>query len=165
MFENPSSLFPMVRFVPYMGVIWTIHEASKLGFYNGHPEWCNVGQGQPEVGEITGAPPRINSVSLEEPIDAAYGPVGGTPEVRAAVADWINRTYRRGLKPYSAENISFASGGRLALTRLFSIFKDGSRIAYKNPDYTAYEDYLYPLRHSCELIELRAQEKKALSLI
>lgn len=47
MFENPSSLFPMVRFVPYMGVIWTIHEASKLGFYNGHPEWCNVGQGQP----------------------------------------------------------------------------------------------------------------------
>ena len=159
MFENPSSLFPMARFVPYMGVIWTIHEASKLGFYNGHPEWCNVGQGQPEVGEITGAPPRIKSVSLEEPIDAAYGPVGGTPEVRAAVADWINRTYRRGLKPYSAENISFASGGRLALTRLFSIFKDGSRIAYKNPDYTAYEDYLYPLRHSCELIELRAQEK------
>ena len=50
MFENPSSLFPMARFVPYMGVIWTIHEASKLGFYNGHPEWCNVGQGQPEVG-------------------------------------------------------------------------------------------------------------------
>ena len=35
MFENPSSLFPMVRFVPYMGVIWTIHEASKLGFYHG----------------------------------------------------------------------------------------------------------------------------------
>ena len=51
MFENPSSLFPMARFVPYMGVIWTIHEASQLGFYNGHPEWCNVGQGQPEVGE------------------------------------------------------------------------------------------------------------------
>ena len=81
-----------------------------------------VGQGQPEVGEIPKAPPRINSVSLEELIDAAYGPVGGTPEVRAAVADWINRTYRRGLKPYSVENISFASGGRLALTRLFSIF-------------------------------------------
>lgn len=107
MFENPTSLFPMVRFVPYMGVIWTIHEASKLGFYNGHPEWCNVGQGQPEVGEIPKAPPRINSVSLEELIDASYGPVGGTPEVRAAVADWINRTYRRGLKPYSVENISF----------------------------------------------------------
>lgn len=33
MFENPTSLFPMVRIVPYMGVIWTIHEASKLGFY------------------------------------------------------------------------------------------------------------------------------------
>lgn len=35
MFENPSSLFPMARFVPYMGVIWTIHEASKLGFTMG----------------------------------------------------------------------------------------------------------------------------------
>ena len=76
MFENPTSLFPMVRIVPYMGVIWTIHEASKLGFYNGHPEWCNVGQGQPEVGEIPKAPPRINSVSLEELIDAAYGRSG-----------------------------------------------------------------------------------------
>lgn len=151
--------FPMVRHVPYMGVIWTIHEASKLGFYNGSPDWCNIGQGQPEVGMLPEAPERINSVQLEGLKDAAYGPVGGTLEVRDAVADWINRTYRKGMKPYVAENISFASGGRLALTRLFSIFKDSSRIAYKNPDYTAYEDYLYFLRHTCELIELRAKEQ------
>ena len=158
MSEYDSADFPMVRYVPYMGVIWTVNEASKLGFYNGHPDWCNVGQGQPEVGEIEGAPARIESIQLE-PCDAAYGPVGGTVEVREAIADWVNRTYRKGMSQYTAENVSFACGGRLALTRLYSIFKDGARIAYKNPDYTAYEDYLYPLRHNCELIELRAEEK------
>lgn len=156
--EYGSTDFPMVRYVPYMGVIWTVNEASKLGFYNGHPDWCNVGQGQPEVGTIEDAPDRIESLKLQ-PSDAAYGPVGGTPEVREAIADWVNRTYRKGMSQYTAENVSFACGGRLALTRLYSIFKDGARIAYKNPDYTAYEDYLYPLRHNCELIELRAEEK------
>ena len=156
--EYGGADFPMVRYVPYMGVIWTVNEASKLGFYNGHPDWCNVGQGQPEVGTIDGAPDRIESLKLQ-PSDAAYGPVGGTPEVREAIADWVNRTYRKGMSQYTAENVSFACGGRLALTRLYSIFKDGARIAYKNPDYTAYEDYLYPLRHNCELIELRAEEK------
>ena len=156
--EYGSTDFPMVRYVQYMGVIWTVNEASKLGFYNGHPDWCNVGQGQPEVGTIEGAPDRIESLKLQ-PSDAAYGPVGGTPEVREAIADWVNRTYRKGMSQYTAENVSFACGGRLALTRLYSIFKDGARIAYKNPDYTAYEDYLYPLRHNCELIELRAEEK------
>ena len=156
--EYGSADFPMVRYVPYMGVIWTVNEASKLGFYNGHPDWCNVGQGQPEVGTIVGSLERIEKLILE-PSDAAYGPVGGTPEVREAIADWVNRTYRKGMSQYTAENVSFACGGRLALTRLYSIFKDGTRIAYKNPDYTAYEDYLYPLRHNCELIELRAEEK------
>lgn len=156
--EYGSADFPMVRYVPYMGVIWTVNEASKLGFYNGHPDWCNVGQGQPEVGTIDGAPDRIESLKLQ-PSDAAYGPVGGTLEVREAIADWVNRTYRKGMSQYTAENVSFACGGRLALTRLYSIFKDGARIAYKNPDYTAYEDYLYSLRHNCELIELRAEEK------
>ena len=35
--------------VPYMGVIFVVAEAVKLGFYNGHPDWANLGQGQPEV--------------------------------------------------------------------------------------------------------------------
>ena len=68
--------FPMVRYVPYMGVIWATNEASKLGYYNGHPDWCNLGQGQPEVGDIPGAPPRIRDIALT-PQDQAYGPLGG----------------------------------------------------------------------------------------
>ena len=59
---DASASFPMVRDVPYMGVIWVVHEASKLGFRNGHPEWCNLGQGQPEVGDMPGAPARIQNV-------------------------------------------------------------------------------------------------------
>ena len=60
-----------------MGVIWVVHEAHKRGFWNGHPDWCNLGQGQPEIGPMEGAPPRLSSVQLE-PGDHAYGPIGGT---------------------------------------------------------------------------------------
>jgi aspartate/methionine/tyrosine aminotransferase len=77
-----------------MGVIWVVAEAMKLGFRNGHPEWCNLGQGQPEVGEIDGAPPRPLEIKIE-PGDHAYGPVGGTEELRQAVADHYNRLYRQ----------------------------------------------------------------------
>ncbi len=158
-----SKLFPMVRDVPYMGVIWVVYQASLRGFVNGDPDWCNLGQGQPEVGEMAGDMPRINHIDLE-PGDHAYGPVGGTLEVREAIADMINRQYRQGKMPYGPENISFASGGRLALTRLYTILADGCRIAYKNPDYTAYEDYLYGLRNRCMLLPIYARAEDAFKI-
>ena len=158
-----NTQFSMVRYVPYMGVIWATNEASKLGYYNGHPDWCNLGQGQPEVGPVAGAPERINHIDLK-PLDHAYGPLGGTVEVREAICDYVNRTYRQGKSKYTIDNVSFASGGRLALTRLYSIFADGTRIGYKNPDYTAYEDYLNTLRQRCALIEIRADEKDGFSV-
>ena len=158
-----DSRFSMVRPVPYMGVIWATNEASKLGYYNGHPDWCNLGQGQPEVGVIPGAPPRISDIALT-PQDHAYGPLGGTVEVRQAICDFINRSYRQGKSQYTIDNISFASGGRLTLTRLFSILADGDRVGYKNPDYTAYEDYLNTLRQRCVLMEIRASEEDAFSV-
>ncbi len=34
-----------LRDIPYMGVIYVVAEAMKLGFRNGHPDWCNLGQG------------------------------------------------------------------------------------------------------------------------
>ncbi len=57
MLDNPS-FAKTIRDVPYMGVIYVVWRASQLGFYNGHPDWSNLGQGQPEVGELPGAPPR-----------------------------------------------------------------------------------------------------------
>jgi len=127
------------REVPFMGVIWVVHEASKLGFTNGHPDWCNLGQGQPEVGEMPGAPPRISSVELK-PEDHAYGPLGGTLELREAIAAHTNRLYRKGKRSqYTAANVCVAQGGRLALTRIFAALGEGN-VGYQLPDYTAYED-------------------------
>ena len=83
------------REVPYMGVIWVVSEAVKRGFWNGNPDWCNLGQGQPEIGEMEGAPDRLRNV-LIEPEDQAYGPINGTDEMREAVAKHYNRYYRRG---------------------------------------------------------------------
>ncbi len=54
-----------LRQIPFMGVIYVVDEAMKLGFRNGHPDWCNLGQGQPEVGEMEGAPPRITEIRVE----------------------------------------------------------------------------------------------------
>ena len=130
-----------LREVPYMGVIFVVAEAVKLGFSNGHPDWSNLGQGQPEVGPMAGAPPRIESVALQ-PADHAYGPLEGLSELRERVAEHYNRLYRR-RKPsqYGSRNVAIAQGGRLALTRAMAALGPVS-IGYQLPDYTAYEDML-----------------------
>jgi aspartate/methionine/tyrosine aminotransferase len=147
-----------LREVPYMGVIWVVHEASKLGFVNGSPDWCNLGQGQPEVGPMEGAPQRIETVALR-PEDHAYGPLGGTIELRTAVAAHVNRLYRRGQRSqYGPENVCVAAGGRLALTRAFAAL-GAVNVGYQLPDYTAYED-MFDL-HLARLhpVPIRAREE------
>jgi aspartate/methionine/tyrosine aminotransferase len=129
------------RDLPFMGVIHVNNEAMKAGWKMGDPAWSNLGQGQPEVGEMAGAPPRMNRFDLD-PGDHAYGPVEGIPEYRQAIADHYNRLYRRGhASQYTIENVAAAPGGRAALTRLFAIL-DRCRLGYFTPDYTAYEDAL-----------------------
>jgi aspartate/methionine/tyrosine aminotransferase len=128
-----------LREVPYMGVIYVVAEARKLGFYNGHPDWANLGQGQPEVGEMDGAPRRIQSVEIE-PADHAYGPLEGIDALREVVAAHYNRLFRAGgRKRYAPANVSIAQGGRLGLTRVFAAL-GAHGIGYQLPDYTAYED-------------------------
>lgn len=128
-----------LREVPYMGVIFVVAEAAKRGFWNGNPEWSNLGQGQPEVGDMEGAPPRPTSVEIL-PQDHAYGPLEGTPELREAVAAHYNRLYRQGRKSrYTATNVCIAAGGRLALTRAMAAL-GAVNVGYQLPDYTAYED-------------------------
>src|SRR5262245_24046282 len=91
------------RPVPRTGVIFVTEEALARGYRSGHPEWSNLGQGQPEAGDLPGAPPRIDAIDID-PRDHEYAPVAGLVELRAAVADFYNRTYRRGLpSQYSAE--------------------------------------------------------------
>ncbi len=146
------------REVPYMGVIWVVHEAHKRGFYNGHPDWSNLGQGQPEVGEMAGAPPRLMDVALQ-PGDHAYGPLGGTDELRQLIAEHYNRLYRQGKSSkYTRDNVSVASGGRLALTRVVAALADGA-LGYQVPDYTAYEDLIGYHAHRLRPVLLTGREE------
>lgn len=80
-----SDDFHAFRPVPKTGVIFVTSEATKLGFSSSHPESCNLGQGQPETGELPGAPPRIHDVAIAAD-DQEYAPVAGLWELREAVA-------------------------------------------------------------------------------
>lgn len=124
-----------------MGVIWVTDEAIKLGYYNGNPDWVNLGQGEPETGEMNGAPERITHFNIGTE-DNQYGPINGLLLLRQAIADYYNRLYRKGKdSKYTAENVSVVMGGRLALSRIFSIL--GSiRLGYKSPEYPAYGDLI-----------------------
>src|SRR6266404_1878334 len=136
-----QSTIPGFRFVPRTGVIYVMHEAMRHGFNYDAPQWANLGQGSPETGPIPGAPPRIESLVIPAS-KQQYGPVAGNSDLRQAVADFYNTTFRRGKKSkYTRENVSIASGGRLALTRLASALGN-INMGHFIPDYTAYEELL-----------------------
>ena len=136
-----DTTIPGFRSVPRTGVIYVTHEATRHGFVYGHPEWANLGQGSPETGLIPGAPARIEAVTIA-PAAQQYGTVGGVKNLRQSVADFYNAIYRRGKKSqYTADNVSIAGGGRLALTRLASALGN-INMGHFIPDYTAYEELL-----------------------
>ena len=83
------------RPVPRTGVIYVTVEAQKRGFSLDAPDWCNLGQGQPDTGVLPGAPSRVTHIEVHES-DLDYAPVPGVWELREAVADLYNRLFRRG---------------------------------------------------------------------
>jgi hypothetical protein len=132
---------PAFRTVPRTGVIYVTTEATRLGFRSSDPDWCNLGQGQPETGELPGAPPRIHRVAVDVD-DQEYAPVAGLPELRQAIAGLYNRLYRRGAKSqYTAENVAVSGGGRGSLTRAAASLGHVN-LGHFLPDYTAYEELL-----------------------
>ncbi len=138
---RPEPRISAFRPVPRTGVIYVTTEASKLGFTSTAPDWCNLGQGQPETGALPGAPARLSAVPIA-PDDQEYAPVAGLWELREAIADLYNRLYRRGLPSrYSAENVSISGGGRAALTRAAASLGQ-INLGHFLPDYTAYEELL-----------------------
>ncbi len=139
--ETDQPTIPGFRFVPRTGVIYVMHEATGHGFSYDDPQWANLGQGSPETGAIPGAPPRIESVTIAAP-HQQYAPVVGNKNLCQAVADFYNAVYRRDKRSkYTNENVSIASGGRLALTRLASALGNVN-MGHFIPDYTAYEELL-----------------------
>jgi aspartate/methionine/tyrosine aminotransferase len=129
------------RTVPRTGVIYVTSEATRLGFSASNPEWCNLGQGQPETGALPNAPPRVEHVAIDVD-DQEYAPVAGIGELREAIANLYNTLYRKGAKSkYSAENVCVSGGGRMALTRAAASLGQ-INLGHFLPDYTAYEELL-----------------------
>lgn len=136
-----ESSIPGFRFVPRTGVIYVMHEAAAHGFSYDDLQWANLGQGSPETGVISDAPPRIEAVTIAGS-HQQYAPVAGNKDLCQAVADFYNEVYRRDKKSkYTRDNVSIASGGRLALTRLASALGNVN-MGHFIPDYTAYEELL-----------------------
>jgi aspartate/methionine/tyrosine aminotransferase len=136
----PSAI-PGFRPVPFTGVIYVMAEAARRGYRYGHPGWCNLGQGQPETGDLAGAPPRVHDVTIDVD-DQEYAPVPGIWELREAVAALYNVLYRQGkASQYAAHNVCICGGGRASLTRTVAALGDVN-LGHFLPDYTAYEELL-----------------------
>jgi hypothetical protein len=143
--DTPSETVASFRPVPRTGVIYVNEEATKRGYHADSPDWCNLGQGQPEISPLPGAPDRIRSIEID-PADHEYAPVPGLWEVREAIAELYNQLYRKGKSSqYTAENVAIASGGRAALTRVVASLGHVN-LGHFLPDYTAYEELLDSFR-------------------
>ncbi|HET9466704.1 MAG TPA: pyridoxal phosphate-dependent aminotransferase [Gemmatimonadales bacterium] len=132
---------PGFRPVPFTGVIFVMAEAGRRGYRYGHPDWCNLGQGQPETGPLPGAPPRVVQIPVG-PDDQDYAPIPGLWELRRAVAELYNELYRKGQKSqYTERNVCICAGGRSSLTRAVAALGEVN-LGHFLPDYTAYEELL-----------------------
>ncbi len=139
--QVPPPDVPGFRPVPFTGVIYVMAAATEEGYRYGHPDWCNLGQGQPETGPLPGSPPRIRELAIS-PSDQEYAPVAGISELREAVAALYNDLYRRGKESrYGPENVCICGGGRLGLTRTVAALGE-INLGHFLPDYTAYEELL-----------------------
>lgn len=142
--QSPTSspdLPSAFRVVPKTGVIYVTTEATRLGFGTDNGDWCNLGQGMPEAGELPGAPKRQSQVIINL-ADQEYAPVAGIWELRESVASLYNKLFRRGMpSQYSAENVAISGGGRAALTRCAAALGHVN-LGHFLPDYTAYEELL-----------------------
>ncbi|HEX3273824.1 MAG TPA: pyridoxal phosphate-dependent aminotransferase [Gemmatimonadales bacterium] len=136
-----TPVIPGFRPVPFTGVIYVMAEAARRGFRYGHPDWCNLGQGQPETGPLPGAPPRVHQVEIGLD-DQEYAPVPGIWELRRAVAELYNELYRQGKRSrYTERNVCICGGGRASLTRAVAALGE-INLGHFLPDYTAYEELL-----------------------
>ncbi|KAI5958457.1 uncharacterized protein KGF55_005800 [Candida pseudojiufengensis] len=125
------------------GVLWVTERAEEYG-YNSEDvkDWSNLGQGAPEAGDsIPGSFPRPKSIPIPT-FTREYAPTAGIKELREAVANLYNETYRtKKSSKYTYKNVCIVPGGRAGLTRIASIISD-CYLSFFLPDYTAYAEML-----------------------
>lgn len=125
------------------GVLWVTERATEYGYQgNGDDAWANLGQGAPEHGDtVPGSFKRPTSVPITD-ISKEYAPTAGIKELREAVANYYNETYRqKWSSKYTYKNVCIVPGGRAGLTRIASIISD-CYLSFFLPDYTAYAEML-----------------------
>ena len=124
------------------GVLWVTERANEYGFEDDEKNWANLGQGAPEHGDtIPGSFIRPKSVPVPDK-SKEYAPTAGIRELREAVANYYNETYRQGKRSkYTYKNVCIVPGGRAGLTRIASIISD-CYLSFFLPDYTAYAEML-----------------------
>ncbi|KAF5110087.1 hypothetical protein DV453_001069 [Geotrichum candidum] len=123
------------------GVIWTTERAAEKGFTYEDPNWANLGQGAPEVGEIEGCPSKPDTIDVSVHT-REYAPTTGVKELREAIANLYNDNYRKDkTSKYTYENVCIVPGGRAGLIRIASILSD-CYLSFFFPDYTAYSEML-----------------------
>lgn len=125
------------------GVLWVTERANEYGFRDGADhDWANLGQGAPEHGDsIPGSFKRPTSIPITDH-SKEYAPTAGVKELREAVANYYNDTYReKYLSKYTYKNVCIVPGGRAGLTRIASIISD-CYLSFFLPDYTAYAEML-----------------------
>jgi aspartate/methionine/tyrosine aminotransferase len=138
---DPSERSSTFRPVPRTGVIYVTAEATRAGFRQDDPDWCNLGQGQPETGPLDGAPKRVTEITIATNAQE-YAPVAGLWEAREAIAGLYNDLFRRGMPSrYSAENVALSGGGRVSIMRACAAIGQ-IHLGHFLPDYTAYEELL-----------------------
>ncbi|CCE83817.1 Piso0_004406 [Millerozyma farinosa CBS 7064] len=123
------------------GVLWVTERAAEYGF-NNQDSWANLGQGAPEHGDtIPGSFERPKSIPVPDH-SKEYAPTAGIKELREAVANYYNETYRQDkASKYTYKNVCIVPGGRAGLTRIASIISD-CYLSFFLPDYTAYAEML-----------------------
>lgn len=123
------------------GVLWVTERAGEYG-YDGQDSWANLGQGAPEHGDtVPGSFKRPELIPVPDHAKE-YAPTAGIKELREAVANYYNVTYRKNQNSkYTYKNVCIVPGGRAGLTRIASIISD-CYLSFFLPDYTAYAEML-----------------------
>ena len=126
--------------MPKTGVIYVLEKAYEMGYDPLDLNWANLGQGAPDTECFNGKKRKqlieINSHNSE------YAPVAGNIKLRKKIADYYNKTFRKGKKSqYTYKNVCIAGGGRVALSRLVASLGH-INMGHFIPDYTAYEELL-----------------------